>query len=147
MVEPYAAGLVTKSPYVARRTVEGDIVAVLDLSLENRGLRPITPRSRVLTSHSVHEIAITDQERTDERGLIDRVAYVGFVEITRGGVVVVEDAVRVSDLDIGILLGFDETHFPNHMILIVRARERKTGKQLDISVGDRFLVLPREKLE
>jgi hypothetical protein len=147
MVEPYGAGLVTKSPYVARRPVEGELVAVLDLALENRGLKPIIPRSRALTTRSIHEVAITDQERTDEKGLIDRVSYVGFVEISRGGVVVVDDLVKISNLDIGVLLGFDETHFPNHMTLIVRAGERKTGKQLGVGVGDRFLVLAREHLE
>jgi hypothetical protein len=146
-MEPYAAGLVKGSPYVSRRAIEGEILAVLDLALEKRGLRPIAPRSRALTANSIHEIALTDQDRTDEMGAIDRVAYVGFAEIIRGGVAVVEDSVRISNLEVGVLIAFDETHFPNHMNLLVRSKERNTGKELGVCVGDRFSILPRENIQ
>jgi hypothetical protein len=33
-------------------------------------------------------------------------------------------------------VGFDLTHFPNHMNLLIGARERKTGLELGLNLGD-----------
>jgi len=41
----------------------------------------------------------------------------------------------VEDQPIGTLLGFDETHEPNHINIVIGVGRRQTGKQLQLNTG------------
>ena len=53
------------------------------------------------------------------------------------------DKVMVEGQIIGEVCGFDETHMPNHINIILRTDERKTGFELNIAVGQQMLITDR----
>ena len=45
---------------------------------------------------------------------------------------------------IGTVVGFDESHAPNHFNIVVQAARSQTGRELGLRLGDRFVVVGRE---
>jgi hypothetical protein len=129
--------IVHAAPLVAR------VIAVIDLRREDRGLRLATWTSRAIRSGEIHELIATDEPAVAASGTpIDAVSYLAFVEFTQGGVVLIGSILRRKNVEIGRLRGFDETHMPNHMNIIVQSPHRATGAELGWQIGDRIDFVP-----
>jgi|Deesub1362A_J573_1020465.scaffolds.fasta_scaffold19323_2 hypothetical protein len=139
--EPYKSGLIKKSPYIAKREILGEIVAILDIIIDERGMKLIDPMSRALAKNSICEIAITDEEDASPGKVVNHVGYIGFMEVKNGGVAVVGDEVYISDRLIGVIAGFDTTHAPNHITLLLKADEVSTGGKLNLKIGNSVKIL------
>jgi hypothetical protein len=126
---------VSLNTYAANRPVLGTIVTVLDSTHETRGLKLISSYSRALPQHSIHELIATDQTDKKPGETADRIAYLAFFEVQRGGCILVGETLVVGGQPIGTILGFDETHEPNHMNIVIGVNARQTGKQLDFAIG------------
>jgi hypothetical protein len=50
------------------------------------------------------------------------------------------DKVVVAGRVLGEVVGFDETHMPNHLNIVVGANQRKSGFELDIAVGQQMVI-------
>ena len=125
---------ITPSVYGDRRPVEGETVALLHISFDDRGLKLIETKSRTVKRNEIHELMITDEDATPGGGA-DRVRAIGFFEITESGLIVAGDEVFIEDRRLGALVGYDVTHMPNHINVVVRA------DSLDepvLRVGDRI---------
>ena len=133
MSAPYDFSRVTPSVYGDRRPVEGEVVALLHVSFEDRGLKLIETKSRAVRLQEIHELMITDEDASPGGGA-DRVRAVAFFEVDRSGLIVVGGRVTVNGEPLGTLAGFDETHMPNHMGIVVRAW---TLDEPGVRVGDR----------
>jgi hypothetical protein len=135
---------VTLATYAANRPVEGEVVTVLDSMHEARGLKLMPTYSRALPRHSVHELIATDETDKQPGQTADRIAYLAFFEVTRGGCVLVGETLLLEDEPVGTVLGFDETHEPNHINLIIGVTRRQTGRELQFAVGKkiRFVRTP-----
>jgi hypothetical protein len=142
-VEPYSAGLVQKNPFVKRRKTLGEIVAVMDLKLLTRRLILIEPQSRALKRGEIHELILTDEERAKPGTEVSRVAYLCMFEVKEGGVVVVGDSVVSRGVVLGHVVGFDETHAPNHINIVLRNDRFLTGAELGLDVGDPIEIVPQ----
>lgn len=129
---------VTLSTYAANRPVEGEVVTVLDSKHEARGLKLISTYSRALKQYSIHELIATDEADQKPGGAANRIAYLAFFEVTGGGCVIVGETLMVDDKPVGQVIGFDETHEPNHINIIIGVKERATGPQLNISLGSKI---------
>jgi hypothetical protein len=129
-------GLDTESPYVSKRPVEGQVVCVLDAWSERRGMKLEPHSSRAVTAGEIHELAVTDDPAARPEARVDRVAYVGFVEIVRGGVILVGDRVTLGQRELGKVVGFNCTHFPNHMNILVRSVQWQTGRGLGVALEE-----------
>jgi hypothetical protein len=129
---------VTLSTYAANRPVEGEVVTVLDSTHEARGLKLISTYSRALKKHSIHELIATDEAGQKPGGAANRIAYLAFFEVTSGGCIIVGETLFVDDKPVGKIIGFDETHEPNHINIIIGVKERATGPQLKISLGGKI---------
>lgn len=129
MSDPYARNMFGDfNPYYAKRLVAGPLVVVLDGAFDGRGLELIKPSSRALRSGEIHELIITDEEvKPGEK--VDRIAYLGFFEVRQGGVIVTGDPVKVGGHVVGRIAGYDETHMPNHLNIVITGN-RVTGRQL-----------------
>lgn len=132
--DPYA-GLLKKSPYYAKSDVTARVVAVLDARLENRGLSLISQPSRAVSAGEVHELVATEEEAAPGK-TVNSAIYIAFVEMLCGGVMLSGDAVIVNGQQIGRLAGFDETHFPNHLNVVIRCEKALTGRELQLKPGD-----------
>ena len=134
-MEPYKK-INAKDIYCDRRTIRGEIVAILDLYLEERGLSLIIPQSRALKKGEIHEIIFT-QEYKNPGEKVNNVYYIGFFEVTEGGIAIIGDTLKIGGIERAKLMGFDETHMPNHQNIIFYTEVAKTGKMLGINVGDK----------
>ena len=129
---------VTLSTYAANRPVKGTVVTVLDSTHEQRGLKLIPTYSRALPKHSIHELIATDEAGKRPGDTANRIAYLAFFEVTRGGCLIVGETLMVDGQAVGEIIGFDETHEPNHINIIIGVNQRRTGPQLKIAVGSRL---------
>ncbi len=133
--DPYAAGKFAANPYARKSVVEGELVVLLQGRMEDRGLALITPISRCLRRHDVHELILTDEAEAAPGGKVNRIAYLGFFAVARGGVIVSGDEVSLGGRKIGVLAGFDETHMPNHLNIVIRTDRLLTGVEQGAPLG------------
>ena len=129
---------VSLATYAANRPVKGEAITVLNSTHEQRGLKLIPTYSRALPENSIHELIATDEAGKKPGDTAHRIAYLAFFEVTRGGCVIVGETLFVDGKAIGQIIGFDETHEPNHINIIIGVKSRKTGPQLKISVGSKI---------
>jgi hypothetical protein len=133
-MDPYAGGMLSESPYVRKRPVAGRVVAVLRAEMKNRGLQCITPPSRAVKVHEVHELIVTEDPKAGPGATVTDVCYIAFVEIEKGGVLLAGDEVRIAGRLVGVLAGFDDTHMPNHQNILLSAQKAATGLQLGVQL-------------
>lgn len=65
---------------------------------------------------------------------MDRIAYLGFVEIISGGVLVAGDELLIDGKVLGRIAGFDETHLPNHINIVIISDKRCDGVSLGLTL-------------
>lgn len=126
---PHPAGAAEDGP---KRTVEGIVVKVLIHRRDDRGMSLEPYASRCVRVGEVHELVTTDHRETRPGTRIDRVAFLGFAEITRAGVLDRGDRLFVGEQLVGTVLGFDACHFPNHYNVLIATDETLTGSELGL---------------
>lgn len=114
----------------AKRAVTGTLVKVLLHRRDDRGMQLEPYASRCVRRGELHELVTTDQTRAGLGARIDRVGFLGFVEILQAGVIDRGDQLRINGHPIGTVLGFDACHFPNHYNIIIAADPPQTGFDL-----------------
>lgn len=134
--EPHGSGILDKYPYAAKSDVVGRVVCVLDARSDERGMELIIHPSRALCQNEIHELAITDQDGAAPGLTVDSVAYLAFLAIEQGGIVLQGDTVTAGGKTLGKVVGFDETHFPNHLNILIHAGVRRTGLEAGLTLGD-----------
>lgn len=133
-MDPYTRGMFQQHPYAAKADVKGKLVAVLRGRYPDRGLELIAPVSRAVGRGQVHELIITDADaRPGDR--VDPIAYIGFFAVEKPGVLVAGDSLAIAGKPVGVLAGFDETHMPNHLNLVVKG-PRVSGEEAGYVPGD-----------
>lgn len=141
-VDPYRAGIIRENPYerARKRTVKGKIVVVHDLKLDNRGYKLIPSPSRVVLSGEIHELISTDEDKAQPGGEVNSAGIIGFAEFTTGGVLAAGDTVAIGKEEIGPIVGFDESHAPNHLNIIIKTPEKASGFDLRIELEDDLII-------
>ena len=120
MTVPYDFKRITPSVYGDKRPVEGEIVAILHVKFEDRGLVFIQTKSRAVKLNEIHELMMTDEQDAAPGGGANRVRAIAFIEITKSGLIVVGDDVTIEGEKLGTLAGYDVTHMPNHINVVVK---------------------------
>ncbi|GAB3444355.1 DUF6917 domain-containing protein [Actinophytocola sediminis] len=116
-----------------KRAVSGTLVKVLTHSRVDRGMRLEEFASRCVRQGEVHELVTTDQTDHAPGARVDRVGFLGFVEVRRAGVIDRGDQLWIGQRLVGTVLGFDSCHFPNHYNVLVTAGELVTGQLLGLA--------------
>ena len=140
--DPYASGMIPGVPNILRLPLEGRFVGVLRSKRFQRGLILIPPKTRCVRKYDVHEIVITDEMDAAPGCRVDRFFGVGFVEFNSGGTVAQGDRIEVGGATIAEVAGFDETHAPNHLNIVLKTPTPKTGIELGIEPGDQVTIKP-----
>ena len=135
-MEPYNNRLSSQDIYSAKRSVQGKMVAILSLEMEQRALLLILPQSRAARAGEIVELVCTNELEAKPGSEVNRVAYLGFAEIHTGGLILVGDQVTIADKQVGQVIGFDETHAPNHINIVIGSAELGTGEGLGIELGN-----------
>jgi uncharacterized protein YuzE len=137
--EPHAGGILDKYPYVDKRDVVGRVVCILDARSENRGMELSIHPSRAMPKGEIHELVATDDPQAGPGKVVDKVAYIGFFEVEEGGIILVNDRVTVEGQEVGQVVGFDFTHAPNHLNILIRTATPITGLELGLKLGGRVV--------
>ncbi len=145
MNDPYSKKIVNSSFFHSKIDIKGRFVVVLDGRLDNRGLKLIQPISRAFTKHTIIELIGTDEQTAAPGSKVDNICYLGFVELLNGGVILSGDKVLWNDKVIGSIVGYDDTHMPNHQNTIVLMNDRISGKNLGIKNNDELIITGIEK--
>ena len=87
--------------------------------------------------NEIHELIFTDESSAAPGGVVDSCSAVAFFEIKSGGLIVEGDEVFLGEEFLGKLVGFDLTHMPNHMNLVVKTGDLKPKK---IKIGERLII-------
>jgi len=132
--DPYSRKLFAKDPYFKSTPIQGRLVVVLDGHLTGRGLSLIKPPSRAVQKNEIHELILTDEE-AGPGSIVEQVWYAGFFEVQDGGMAIAGSPVTVDGQEIGVLAGFDETHLPNHLNIIIKTNRPATGAELNLALG------------
>ncbi|QQQ79891.1 hypothetical protein IOD16_16750 [Saccharothrix sp. 6-C] len=115
-----------------KRAVGGRVVKVLVHRRDDRGMSLEPFASRCVRRGEVHELVTTDHEDTAAGARIDRVAFLGFVEIVNAGVIDRGDEVWCDGEFVGSVLGFDACHHPNHYNILITSPTPRTGPELGL---------------
>lgn len=131
--DPYTRKLVNTNYYAQRNELVSRVVAVLRGRLDNRNLELIPQPSRAIRQGEIHELIVTD-ENAAPGCQVQRIAYVAFVEFLNGGVLLHNDCVLTGKGCLGTLAGYDLSHFPNHMNVVLQG-SLKSGEDWGLEVG------------
>ena len=135
--DPYKDNLFKDSPYASKTPVIGSLVCILDAELPERGLELSPFPSRAILKHEIHELILTDETQATSGSSVNHIAYLGFFEVLQGGILLKGDELKISGKTIGYLAGFDFTHLPNHMNLVIQTDQPlQTGFARGLSCGD-----------
>jgi hypothetical protein len=134
MPDPHEQKRVTRDHYHRKTELAGRIFAILDWQVDDRGLTLMPHLSRAVRRREVLELILTDEKDAQPGDTINRVAYLGFIEMGETGLLVSGDRVSINDETIGEVVGFDETHMPNHLNMILRVDERQTGREMALKL-------------
>jgi hypothetical protein len=123
--------------YGDRRPIIAEVIALLHVSFDERGLKLIESKSRAVKKGEIHELMITDEQEAAPGKTVDHVRVLCFFEVKQGGLAVIGDQVEIGGMPAGALAGWDFTHIPNHMNFLVK-RENishpplRVGAQVEI---------------
>jgi hypothetical protein len=136
-VDPYIHHLLdSENPCTAKPPLTGKICVVLHARAEARGLELCPYPSRALLKHEIHELILTAESEAKPGAKVNKIAYLGYFEVLESGVLWVGDRVDINSRPIGFLAGYDLTHFPNHMNIVIRVSEPLyTGAEANLDLG------------
>ncbi|MHC1783666.1 MAG: hypothetical protein AB9891_13080 [Anaerolineaceae bacterium] len=134
--DPYSTNkLDTKYPCASKSIVNGKLCVILDARAQNRALELAQFPSRAVLKNEIHELILT-AEQAEPGATVNNISYLGYFEILESGVLWVGDSIRIGDMEVGELAGYDMTHFPNHMNIIIKTTaELFTGFEAKFVVG------------
>lgn len=139
IIDPYTSGKFTSNPYAKKSDVGGPLVVVLNGKMDDRGLALIVPISRCIKKDEVHELILTDEQTARPGVTVNSIAYLGFFAAEQSGVLIEGDEMTVNGKSVGRIAGFDETHMPNHLNIVIKTQMRQTGLELGLNPGDRVV--------
>lgn len=134
--DPYAKGLISANPFTDKVEVSGEIVALMDLVLPDRGLTLEHFRSRAIAQGMVYELVTTDEAQDPLDRCVNNTGYIGFVRSDSGGVIIVGDDCFIGDKWVGSVIGFDSSHEPNHFSVVVQCEYVRSGVQWGFELGE-----------
>jgi len=123
MADPYKSGMAGSVKFAKKRPVEAIMVVVLKGTIENRGLQLISPKSRCVREKEIFEFMIAEDKDAAPGKIANTVRYLGFAEVDIGGSITVGDRVLCDGELLGWVVGFDETHMPNHQNIVLRGSD------------------------
>ncbi|MCX5382369.1 Gfo/Idh/MocA family protein [Streptomyces sp. NBC_00083] len=120
----------------AKEPVGAHLVKLLFHRRDDRGMSLSPWGSRCVRAGDVHELVTTTDHPSAPGDRIDAVGFLGFAEFTRATVLERGDQLWLGERLIGVVVGFDECHAPNHYNVLIHSDRLLTAEDLDLSAGD-----------
>jgi hypothetical protein len=124
-------------PAKLKTPVIGKIICVLHARSDSRALELCPYPSRAVLKNEVHELILTDEIQAGPKNTVNKISYLAFIEILESGILWSTDRVEINGKPVGILAGYDFTHMPNHMNIVLKTTdELYTGYEAGLKPGD-----------
>jgi hypothetical protein len=123
--------------FTHKRDIVGIPVYISYLAAMGRKMTLEPWTSRAVCKNEIHEL-ITTAAQAEPGGTVHDVGYLGFFEISHGGSMRIGDLLQINDRPIGYVLGFDATHLPNHLNIIIQCKTAWTGRDLQMRLEDQI---------
>lgn len=125
----------TRFPCATHAPIIGRMNCILHARAPQRGLELCPYPSRAVIKGETHELILTNEDAAPNK-TVNAISYLGYFEVIEGGVMWVGDRVFVEGREIGELAGYDLTHFPNHMNIIIKITDPLyTGLEANLQLG------------
>lgn len=119
--DPYINKLLdSELPCKAKPPLIGQLCLILHARADQRGLELCPFPSRAVLKHEVHELILTAESGARPGSQVNQISYLGYFEVLASGVLWVGDRVEINGQPVGWLAGYDLTHFPNHMNIVIQ---------------------------
>lgn len=127
------------NPCFDKMPVIGSVNTILQAKNDRRALQISPYPSRAFSKYEIHELIITPEMEAGPNTTVNNVYYFCFFEMETSGVLWVGDTVEVDGEVIGHVAGYDFTHLPNHMNIIVKSDHYlKTGREAGVNFGSKI---------
>ena len=103
------------SYYGAKRAILGEVVT--EVKAKGGGLRLSKDWSRAIKIGEIHEIMLTESMLSPGDDLPEFTA-IAFFETGQGSHSVIGDKLYLNEVEVGVLVGYEMNHMPNHMNLV-----------------------------
>jgi hypothetical protein len=117
---------------------EVELVMVLGHSRPEREMVREPLATRCVIAGEVHELVAVDPV-TLRDGRYHGASYIGFGTFTRSAVIHVGEPLLLDGVALGVVGGFDGTHLPNHLNILIETDRPAHGRDLGLVVGCRLL--------
>lgn len=133
-------------PCKEKPVVIGKLNCILHARTENRNMELCPYPSRAILKNEVHELILTSEMEAAPKKLVNNISYIAFFEFLESGMLWVGDRVEINGKVIGTLAGYDFTHMPNHMNIVIKTDQPLfTGYEVGFKPGDVITFnLPKE---
>lgn len=131
--ETYDKKINRPSYYGAKRTILGEVITEVNAS--GKGLQLSKNWSRSVLKDEIHEIMIT-RSILSPGDILPEFTAIAFFETTQGSHSVIGDKLYLNDVEVGVLVGYEMNHMPNHMNIVFAER----GKTPEFKLGDKIKV-------
>jgi len=110
-------------PCKEKAPVIGKLNCILHARTDQRGLEICPYPSRAVLKNEVHELILTSEMEAGPGKLVNNISYIAFFEVLESGILWVGDRVEINGETVGFLAGYDFTHMPNHMNIIIKTEK------------------------
>ena len=127
--------------YASKLPIRLTLVAVMPDTRKDRNLRLSEFVTRCFAKDEIHEFLVANEWDGDRDAIFNDVSYIGFMRFDQGGVVAVGEKILAEDGQVmGEVIGFDLTHAPNHMNLVLASSSNQTGAERGFVAAQRFII-------
>ncbi|MEM5774575.1 MAG: hypothetical protein AAGU05_06195 [Anaerolineaceae bacterium] len=140
-LDPYVDKAVNHppNPCYDKLPVIGIVNTILQARNDKRAMQLSPYPSRAFQKHEIHELIITPEMGAGPNATVNNVIYFCFFEMETSGVLWVGDTVEADGEVIGTVAGYDFTHLPNHMNIILKSDQfLKTGREAGVKLGSKI---------
>ncbi|MEV7540885.1 DUF6917 domain-containing protein, partial [Pseudarthrobacter oxydans] len=116
--------------------VNTSVVRLLFHETDARGMRLSHHGSACVRRGEIHELVVTTDATDSAGSIIDRIGYIGFIEFTEPAMLTRGDTFWYGNIPLGEFAGYDESHMPNHLNLILRHSHLITAEDFDLRPRD-----------
>jgi hypothetical protein len=121
------------SYYGAKRAILGEVVS--EVKAKGGELLLSKNWSRSIKIGEIHEIMLTESVISPGESLPEFTA-IAFFETTQGSHSVIGDKLYLNDADVGVLVGYEMNHMPNHMNIVFKIE----GELPEFNLGDKIKI-------
>ena len=127
--------------YSSKSSIKFRIKAVMKNKRIDRKLKLSEYVTRCINKNQLHEFLIANDWNNDKNKLLNDISYIGFMECTECGVIEIGDTISDDKgIIVGTVIGFDYTHMPNHMNIVLKSASEETGKERNYKVNQEFEI-------